>query len=250
MATPANSTALAAQARRVYCDRLLDALSTTGKAIEEAGRRLLTQPVEHETLYRRRDALADYQRLGSAWLAALAAALRSATTYGVSASRPGDLPVRGREAALSLVDDDTIEREILGSRLALAIMDRASWEFADLRSRMSSLEKREELDTHDLLRAHVLARLVVDAWRGAGLSLDAWRALQPALHDELTLLVEEAYHETNRWLVQHRVLADIDLRPFIRRSRGVAPGLSPVSPARARCRRRRRRRWWRRRRGQ
>ena len=47
---------------------------------------------------------------------------------------------------LSLVDDDTIEREILSSRLALAIMDRASWEFTDLRSRVALLEKRDELD--------------------------------------------------------------------------------------------------------
>jgi hypothetical protein len=52
-----------------------------------------------------------------------------------------------------------------------------------------------------MLRAHVLARIVFDAWRGAGLTLEGWRELQPVLHDEFALLVEEAYHETNRWLV-------------------------------------------------
>jgi hypothetical protein len=98
-------------------------------------------------------------------------------------------------------------------------MDRASWEFADLRTRVATLEGRTELEAHDLLRAHVLARMVFDAWRAAGMSLTSWRELQPVLHDEFALVVEEAYHETNRWLVEQRVLPEVDLRPFIRRSR-------------------------------
>jgi hypothetical protein len=65
----------------------------------------------------------------------------------------------------------------------------------------------------------VLARIVFEAWRGAGLTLEGWRELQGVLHDEFALLVEEAYHETNRWLVENKVLAEVDLRPFIRRSR-------------------------------
>ena len=66
-------------------------------------------------------------------------------------------------------------------------MDRASWEFSDLRSRISLLERQDELDSHDVLRAHVLARLVVDAWRASGLSLDAWRELAAVLHKEFAL---------------------------------------------------------------
>lgn len=227
MATPANSSSLAAQARRVYIDRVIDALPALVKAVGEGARTMLAQPAESEVAIRRRDTVQDYQRLSGGWLMGMVQTLRNAAVYGVSATKPNDLPSTGGRSSgggLSLVDNDTIEREIVSSRLALAVMDRASWEFTDLRSRMSLLEKREELDTHDLLRAHVLARLVVDAWRQAGLSLAAWRVLQPVLHDEFTALVEEAYHETNRWLVDHRVLPDVDLRPFIRRSRGgVAP---------------------------
>jgi hypothetical protein len=98
-------------------------------------------------------------------------------------------------------------------------MDRGSWEFADLRSRVAHLEGRSEIDSHDMLRAHVLARIVFDAWRSAGLNLEGWRELQPVVHDEFALLVEEAYHEANRWLMEQGVLAEVDLRPFIRRSR-------------------------------
>ena len=90
--------------------------------------------------------------------------LRGALSSGVvSATPPGDLPAaaaRPRAGKLSLVDDDTIEHEILSSRLALAMMDRASWEFTDLRSRMNVLEGRDELDPNDILRPHVLARIV------------------------------------------------------------------------------------------
>src|SRR6185295_276984 len=106
---------------------------------------------------------------------------------GLSLARPAD-PLAasqrsgafaaGAGAGLSLVDNDTIESEILSSRLALAMMDRASWEFTDMRSRMTMLEGREELDPNDVLRPHVLARIVANAWRTAGLSHEAWKTLQ------------------------------------------------------------------------
>ena len=102
------------------------------------------------------------------------------------------------------------------------MMDRASWEFTDLRSRITMLERREELDANDVLRPHVLARIVTTAWRTAGLSNDAWNTLQSVLHDEFAHFAEEAYHETNRWLIHQRVLPEIDLRPLIRRSRNSA----------------------------
>jgi len=128
------------------------------------------------------------------------------------------LPAGGRRP-LTLVSDDTIELEIVTSRLALAITDRCAWEFSDLRSRVAHLEGRSELDPQDMLRPHVLAGIAFDGWRIAGQTIESWRELQPVLHDEFAQLVEEAYHETNRWLVDQGVLPEVDLRPFIRRSR-------------------------------
>ena len=52
----------------------------------------------------------------------------------------------------------------------------------------------------------------------APLGFDAWRLLQTVLHDEFSHFAEEAYHETNRFLLQRHVLPEVDLRPFIRRS--------------------------------
>jgi hypothetical protein len=65
----------------------------------------------------------------------------------------------------------------------------------------------------------VLARVVLDAWRSAGMGAGEWREAQPLLHEEFAGLAKEAYHETNRWLVENKVLPEVDLRPFIRRSR-------------------------------
>jgi hypothetical protein len=223
MATAADSLALAAQARRSYVERLLSGVPSVVHAVEDGARLLATQSVEHGLQYKRRDVATDLRKAAPQWINGIIASLRGSLVSGMllSASRPGDLPAPGRSstAGMSLVDDDTIEIEILSSRLALAMMDRASWQFTDLRSRMSSLEKRDELDTNDVLRPHVLARIVTNAWRAAPLTQDAWRTLQAVLHEEFSHFAEEAYHETNRWLIQQRVLPEIDLRPFIRRTR-------------------------------
>ncbi|MET0333335.1 MAG: DUF1631 family protein, partial [Rhizobacter sp.] len=236
MATAADSLALAAQARRSYVERLLSGVPSVVHAVEEGARLLAAQTAEHTLQYKRRDVATDLRKSAPNWINGIISSLRGALVSGVvSASRPGDLPPPGRSMpGMALVDDDTIETEILSSRLALAMMDRASWEFTDLRSRMSVLEKREELDTNDVLRPHVLARIVTSTWRSASLSQEAWRTLQAVLHEEFAHFAEEAYHETNRWLIQQRVLPEIDLRPFIRRTRnsyGTAGGAVPSAPA-------------------
>ncbi len=224
MATSATPDSLAGQARRLYSEELVKGLVPLVQAAMDGARSLLDKPSEHAVFQRRRDLVQALMAGAQTWHRGIVAGLRSALVNGASASRPSDLPPPGSSsAALTLVPDDTIELEIVTSRLALAIMDRASWEFADLRSRIAHLEHRGELEAQDLLRAHLLARVVFDAWRAAGQTLEGWRELQPLLHDEFALLVEEAYHETNRWLMERGVLADVDLRPFIRRSRTHTP---------------------------
>ncbi len=220
MAHSASPDSLAGQARRLYTEELVKGLVALVQAAIDGARTLLDKPSEHGAFQRRRDLVQGLMTGAQAWHRSIVSGLRHALLHGISATRPGDLPPPGRaREAMTLVPDDTIELEIVTSRLALAIMDRASWEFADLRSRVAHLEGRAELEPHDMLRAHVLARVVFDAWRDAGLTLAGWREIQPILHDEFALLVEEAYHETNRWLVEHKVLPEVDLRPFIRRSR-------------------------------
>ena len=226
MATAADPAQIASQARRRYVDMLLKGLPALVARIGNGARELLDKPAEYATGQRRRDLVQGLIKLSGGWHGAMSHGLRHVLQHGITASQPGDLPPPGAGSGLSLVENDVIEREILTSRLALAIMDRAGWEFTDLRSRMAMLERRGELDTHDMLRAHILARVVLDAWRSAGLSAVDWREAQPLLHDEFAGLAQEAYHETNRWLVEHRVMADVDLRPYIRRTVDSHAGLA------------------------
>ena len=214
--TPATQNALAQQARRAYVEGALRGLPGLVQSVERGAKTLAGQSAEPAVSMKRRDMVLDLQKAAPFWQQGMISMLRSGLTSGmVSASRPGDLPHPStRGGGLSLVDDDTIEHEILSSRLALAMMDRASWEFSDLRSRINQLERREELDPNDAFRPHVLARIATASWRAAGLSLDAWRVLQAVLHEEFAQFVEEGFHEINAWLVQRRVMPEVDLRPY------------------------------------
>jgi Protein of unknown function (DUF1631) len=229
MATVGDAASLAYQARRVYTEELVKGLPTLINFVANwasSPERSTTTTTDAWQLQRIRDLVADMRQRGAAWHQGMVGALQDALHGGVAAAgnkKPG------ASKNLSLVDDVTIEREITTSRLSLAIMDRAGSEFNDLRARVALLERREELEVNDLLRAHVLAKVVVDAWSAAGLPDAALRDVQPVLNEELSTLAQEAYHEANSMLVENRVLAEIDLRPLIRRSRGaVNTGYSGV----------------------
>ena len=225
---------LSQQARRMFAEMAMRGLPGAVGAVEEGVFKLSNAPADPALATRRRELVLDLRKLGPPWIHAMQSMLRGALRGGiVSAVAPRDLPAppqRGYDTNFTLVDDDTIEDEILGSRLALSMMDKASWEFTDLRSRIASLDGREEMDANDVLRPHVLARVVTAGWRNAGLGVDSWRAVQDVLHAEFADFAEELYHETNRWLVQRKVLPHIDLRPFIRRQKSgvVAPRASEV----------------------
>jgi len=219
MATVGDQASQAFQARRLYTEELLKGLPAlvSGVAVwAVAPERMNAMATDPGIVSRLRDTAIALKKHGVAWHQGMVNALQEGLRHGVVPSRSGALG--GTNQKLSLVDDETIEREIVTSRLALAIMDRAGSEFNDLRARVALLERREELDPHDLLRTHVLARIVTHAWADAGMEDNAVRDLQPVLHEEFGLLVQEAYHEVNSWLVSQRVLPDVDLRPLIRRS--------------------------------
>jgi hypothetical protein len=230
MTAAARNPALATQARRVYLDALVRGVAQIGGVLGEAAQQILLLPAEYNVSVARRDGVAAWVKQGPAWQVGFVTGLRHAAVNGLSETRSGQaIGGHSVSGALSLVDDDTIEREIIASRLALAMMDKASWEFTDLRTRMQMLEGRDELNAHDLLRAHVVASVALDAWFRSGLSSSEWQMLKAHLHQEFAQLLGEAYHETNHWLIQQGVMPEVDLRPFIRRSH------QPASPTGARA---------------
>ncbi len=230
MPISANPTVLARQMRQSYMDGLLRGMPAVVQAVDHGVRVLASQVAEPPLLMRRRELVPEFRRAAPFWLKSMVSMLNTAakssaakSNVAVQAARRGDMPMpSSRGELLTLVDVDTIELEILSSRLALAMMDRVSSEFTDLRARMNLLENRDELDTNDVLRPHVLARIVTAAWRSAGLGLEAWRIAQPVIHDEFSHFSEERHHEINRLLIEQKVLPEVDLRPLIRRGHGAA----------------------------
>ena len=206
-------------------------LEGVAQALQEAALRACDLPAEPDVALRRRDVLQEVTRGLPPWRRALIEGLKGELAQASSAAELLGAAARHPRAEstgpLTLVDDETIEEEIVVSRLALAMMDKATWEFSDLCARVASLEGRGELDPHDLLRATTLAKLAYEAWRKAGLSLQAWRDLQAVLHAQLSVLVHGAYHEANAWLVEQGVLPEVDLRPGIRRTRQDRPVTPP-----------------------
>jgi hypothetical protein len=225
MATVAPIPALAAQARRFYAELLLRELPRVVRATVTGARELMSEVGVPDQVTRRRDLVLDLPRLAPRWQQALVSGVRGAAvpTTGTGVANPPPRP----EQPLALVDDDTIEIEIVSSRMALAMMDKASWEFSDLRYRLSALDRRDEMDPHDVLRPHVIARVAIEAWRSAGLTIEHWRTAQALLNEEFAALVQEGYHETNRWLMTQGICPEVNLRPFIRRSRDMGVPAAP-----------------------
>jgi hypothetical protein len=224
MASDALKQAQAKQSRRLFIDRLINGLPGFVAQLESGVRRIADQVALPAVMLRRREALDGLRVASGLWLESMLSVAKAAYPDGLMpASTPAALPSTGR-LKFSLVDNETIEAEILSSRLSLSIKEKAGWEFGDLRSRMIFLDGCEELESNEILRPEVLAQLAVKSWRAAGLGHDVWRTAQSLLHEEFSLVVCEAYHEVNRQLIQQGVLPEIDLRPFIRRAHDPVSG--------------------------
>ena len=214
MTDAVRNKALAQQARRVFLEALMRGLVPLTSGLNNFTAQLLLTPAEYSVMVARRDAVQSWNRHGQVWQSNLVHALRHGFVHGVSEHVRPEVAT----SQMTLVDDVTIERQIACSRLSLAMMDRATWEFTDLRTRMQMLEGRDDLEPRDLLRPQTIAELVIEAWNRAGLDGSVWSMLKGELHEEFASLVGESFHEVNRWLIAQRVMPEVDLRPFIRRS--------------------------------
>ena len=127
---------------------------------------------------------------------------------------------------LELIGDDVMESNILSSRLAQAIQEKASFELSDLRLRIQHLEGSTELDAHDVLRPETLAKLLVDQWLAVGLSRALWARVQDTVQQLLVGVVVKAYEDANAFLVSKGVMEEIDLKNFVRRTGASGGGSS------------------------
>ncbi|HJV71835.1 DUF1631 family protein [Ideonella sp.] len=228
---PASSaqTSLLDQARLYFAERLVKEFQPWLDAALAGAQALNEKPAERTIAQQRRDMLQELMRHGSKWPGQLAdrvhrqmSAVSVAGAAAAASPDPFSISITGGGLDLKLVDDDTIQREILVSRLAQGMLDKGLWEFNDLRARLTALLRQPELGDEDLFRPPVLAECVIQAWTDAGLSLDTWRGLEEVLVKACAKPLEGVWKETNKWLIDRGVMPEVDLRGAIRRSDGTS----------------------------
>lgn len=221
---------LAGQARALFTEqavRMLPGLAgTVGDTLAAASGR----PGTAREVSELRDAQLVYQKNSALWVQGVSKAWAKALTPAPRAAQT-DLADLGK---LELVGNEAVESGILASRLALRLLDFASWELSDLRLRIQSLEGVGELHKQDIFRPEILAQRLVEEWKRALLPQSVWVLVQDAIQKHLAQQVLEIYHATNEFLIRQGVMPEIDLRPLVRRTpsavAGGGPGTSP-SPA-------------------
>lgn len=162
----------------------------------------------------RREAWMTFQRVQNQWADRTRQALQDAYR-NFSANTAGPASVPGK---LELVDDSTVNDQIVASRLAMRILDKASREINELRLRIQHLERRQEMSRNDILLPEVVSRVFVEQWMACGMSRDAWVMVQDAVAAQLPQTLLEAYEATNQFLVASGVMKEIDLQALVRRA--------------------------------
>jgi hypothetical protein len=173
-----------------------------------------------------RDGLVAFRAHHKAWFQGISSALhkaciKSAEPLSSSASSLVSRVLPINSTHLELMDDVVIENKILVSRLALRLQDLTKWALNDLRLRVRELEGLPDLRSDDIFRPEVLSQHLVTQWLAAKLPRELWVRLQDFLQDCLSQELLKAYHLSNAFLIEQGVMADIDLRPLMRRAPSV-----------------------------
>ncbi|MES2685769.1 MAG: DUF1631 family protein [Pseudomonadota bacterium] len=213
---------LARQAREqfvVYAAGVMPALAADIKAHLSAAMDVAGNAREMQD---RRDGWMSFQENETIWVDATMAAWKKALLApAVTASMPLD------SGKFELMGNEVMENKILASRLALRLLDSASWELNDLRLRIQGLEGVAELAKEDILRPEVLSQNLVEQWTLAPLSRELWLTVQDLIQQRLTAHLLEAYRAANEFLIKENVMVDIDRRALVKRT----PSAVPNAPA-------------------
>jgi len=218
---------LAGQARALFTERVVQMVPGLAKIIGDTLFELALRPGNAREVQDLGDALRLYQNNSPAWVQGILDTLRKPFSFPARAAASRLLEPEKME----LVGNETVEHRILASRLALRLLDFASWELNDLRLRIQSLEGLPELSQQDVFRPEVIAQHLVEQWTLAGLPQSAWMLGQDIIHKNMAAWMLEIYHATNAFLIGRGVMAEIDLRPLVRRTPcAVNTGRSPGVP--------------------
>ncbi|MCR8957611.1 DUF1631 domain-containing protein [Variovorax sp. S2] len=227
IARSASSLQLARETRERFVLATGSVIVPLAQAIRDRLTRQASEVGSARAMQESRDDFVAFQGQATQWVSLAQTSWRkSVNTPGAAAGASSTGGLR-----LELIGDDVMESNILSSRLAQAIQEKASFELSDLRLRIQHLEGTTELDAHDVLRPEALSKLLVDQWLAAGLSRALWARVQDTVQQLLVGAVVKAYEDANAFLVSKGVMEEIDLKNFVRRTGGSSgPATVPGSP--------------------
>jgi len=209
----------------LFVQRSVRLLPGLAKAISEMLALMAEQPDSAPKMQAMADAFLLFQKNSAPWVRGTVSAWAGQAS---SAAQAAPTPIFSSSATLELLGNEAVEHRIIASRLALRLLDMASWELNDLRLRIQSLEAVPELNRQDIFRPEVLTRHLVDQWTQAGLSVFIWLKVQEMVQKTLATQMQEIYHATNEFLIQQGVMAEIDLRPLVRRTPSAVSANMPL----------------------
>lgn len=217
-------SSVAQQARALFVQRAVRLLPGLAKSISEMLLLMAERPDSAPKMQEMSDAFLLFQKSSPLWVRATVSA------WAAQLSSPAEAaPAVSTSATLELLGNEAVEHRIIASRLALRLLDMASWELNDLRLRIQSLEAVSELNRQDIFRPEVLTRHLVDQWTQAGLTMAIWLKVQEMVQKTLATQMQEIYHATNEFLIQQGVMAEIDLRPLVRRTPSAVSANMPLA---------------------
>ncbi|MFD1709423.1 DUF1631 domain-containing protein [Ottowia sp. GY511] len=158
------------------------------------------------------DTVAAFRREHDHWVA------QSRQQWQATLGRVRDAGSHSGVGALGLVDDEVVERKIIASRLASAVIEAAGSDLNDLRIRVQRLERVSEWGRHEVFPPETLAQILVQAWTGCGLTRPMWGLIQAPVNELLCASMAQAYRQANEFLVDQGVMAEIDMKSRVRRS--------------------------------
>ena len=225
IARSASSLQLARETRERFVLATGSVIVPLAQAIRDRLTRQASEVGSARAMQESRDDFVAFQGQATQWVSLAQTSWRkSVNAPGVSTGGSSTGGLR-----LELIGDDVMESNILSSRLAQAIQEKASFELSDLRLRIQHLEGTTELDAHDVLRPEALSKLLVDQWLAAGLSRALWARVQDTVQQLLVGAVVKAYEDANAFLVSKGVMEEIDLKNFVRRTGGSGGSSGPAT---------------------
>ncbi len=213
---------LARETRERFVRATEGVIAPLARAIRDRLTALASEVGNARAMQEHRDDFVAFQGQASQWVSLAQAGWRKALGTGVVTGTS----VSPSLLRLELIGDEVVESNILSSRLAQVIHDKASFELSDLRLRIQHLEGTSELDPKDVLKPETLAKLLVEQWLAAGLSRGLWSRVQDTVQQELVDTVVKAYEAANAFLIANGVMQEIDLKSFVRRTGGGGGGAS------------------------